>query len=155
MGCDQSRAKTSGIRAGRGGDMTARLTLVRVEQCLQQGKAAAQRLGVQAAIVVVDAAGHLLGALRFEEALWVTPEIAQAKANTAVAFRASTAELEERWQARPLFATSVVNLGPGRFVVGKGAVPIVIDGEVVGAVGVSGGIPADLDHAIAEAAVRP
>jgi uncharacterized protein GlcG (DUF336 family) len=71
-----------------------------------------------------------------------------------VAFRASTAELEERWRERPLFATSVVNLGPGQFVIGKGAVPIVIDGTVVGAVGVSGGIPADLDQAIAEAAVR-
>jgi len=69
--------------------MGARLTLERVEQCLQQGKMAAQRLGVQAAIVV-----------------------------------------------------------------GKGAVPIVMDGTVVGAVGVSGGIPADLDHAIAEAAIR-
>jgi hypothetical protein len=31
---------------------------------------------------------------------------------------------------------------------------IVIDGTVVGAGGVSGGIPADLDHAMAEAAVR-
>jgi hypothetical protein len=67
--------------------MTARLTLARVEQCLQQGKAEAQRLGVQAAIVVVDAAGHLVGALRFEDALWVTPEIARAKANAACAFR--------------------------------------------------------------------
>jgi glc operon protein GlcG len=134
--------------------MAAGLTLERVERCLQQGKAEAQRLEVQAAIVVVDAAGHLMGALRFADALWVTPEIAQAKANTAVAFRASTAELEERWQARPMFANSVVNLGPGKFVVGKGAVPIVVDGSVVGAVGVSGGMPADLDHAIAEAAVR-
>ena len=71
--------------------MEPRLTLTRVEQCLQQGKAEAVRLGVQAAIVVVDAAGHLMGALRFEDALWVTPEIARAKANTAVAFRASTA----------------------------------------------------------------
>jgi len=134
--------------------MEPRLTLARVEQCLQQGKAEAVRLDVQAAIVVVDAAGHLMGALRFEDALWVTPEIARAKANTAVAFRASTAELEERWRERPQFALSVVNLGPGQFVVGKGAVPIVINGTVVGAVGVSGGIPADLDHAIAEAAVR-
>jgi uncharacterized protein GlcG (DUF336 family) len=140
--------------AEKGLHMGARLTLVRVEQCLQQGKAEAERLGVQAAIVVVDAAGHLMGALRFEEALWVTPEIARAKANTAVAFRTSTAELEERWRERPLFATSVVNLGPGQFVIGKGAVLIVIDGTVVGAVGVSGGIPADLDHTIAEAAVR-
>jgi glc operon protein GlcG len=130
------------------------LTLERVEQCLQQGKAEAQRLGVQAAIVVVDAAGHLMGALRFADALWVTPQIAQAKATTAVAFRASTAELEARWQERPMFANSVVNLSPGKFVVGKGAIPLVLDGAVVGAVGVSGGIPADLDHAIAEAAAR-
>jgi len=130
------------------------LTLERVEQCLQQGKAEAQRLGVQAAIVVVDAAGHLMGALRFADALWVTPQIAQAKATTAAAFRASTAELEARWQERPMFANSVVNLSPGTFVVGKGAIPLVLDGVVVGAVGVSGGIPADLDQAIAEAAVR-
>jgi uncharacterized protein GlcG (DUF336 family) len=130
------------------------LTLERVEQCLQQGKAEAQRLGVQAAIVVVDAAGHLMGALRFADALWITPQIAQAKATTAVAFRASTAELEARWQERPMFANSVVNLSPGTFVVGKGAIPLVLDGTVVGAVGVSGGIPADLDHAIAEAAAR-
>jgi uncharacterized protein GlcG (DUF336 family) len=135
--------------------MAPTLTLERVEQCLQQGKAEALRLGVEAAIVVVDAAGHVLGALRFPDALWVTPQIAQAKANTAVAFRASTAELEERWQERPLFANSVLHLSPGKFVVGKGAVPILIDDTVVGAVGVSGGIPADLDHAIAEAAVKP
>jgi len=33
-------------------------------------------------------------------------------------------------------------------------VPIVIDGTVVGAGGESGGIPADLDCAIADAAIR-
>lgn len=134
--------------------MSGELTLERVERCLQQGKAKAKELGVNAAIVVVDAAGHLAGALRMDNALWVTPEIAQAKAVTAAAFRATTAELEERWKARPLFATSVVGLGPGRFLVGKGAVPIIEDGQVIGAVGVSGGIPADLDHQIAEAAVQ-
>jgi uncharacterized protein GlcG (DUF336 family) len=134
--------------------MAGELTLERVERCLQQGKAKARELGVEAAIVVVDSAGHLVGALRMDNALWVTPEIAQAKAVTAAAFRATTAELEERWKARPLFATSIVGLGPGRFLVGKGAVPIVEDGQVIGAVGVSGGIPADLDHQIAEAAVQ-
>jgi uncharacterized protein GlcG (DUF336 family) len=134
--------------------MAGELTLERVERCLQQGKAKAKELGVEAAIVVVDSAGHLAGALRMDHALWVTPEIAQAKAVTATAFRATTAELEERWKARPLFAQSVIGLSPGRFVVGKGAVPIVEDGQVIGAVGVSGGIPADLDHQIAQAAVE-
>jgi uncharacterized protein GlcG (DUF336 family) len=129
------------------------LSLQRIERCLQQGKAKAMELGVEAAIVVVDGAGRLAGALRMDNALWVTPEIAQAKAVTASAFRTSTAELEERWKGRPLFANSIVALGPGRFLVGKGAAPIVEDGRVIGAVGVSGGIPADLDHQIAEAAV--
>ena len=133
--------------------MAVVLTLNRREQCLQQGKAKALELGVEAAIVVVDEAGHLSGALRMDNALWVTPEIAQAKAVTASAFRATTAELEERWKGRPLFASSIIGLGPGRFLIGKGAVPIVVNSRVIGAVGVSGGIPADLDHQIAEAAV--
>lgn len=130
------------------------LTLERIERCLRQGKLKAQELGVEAAIVVVDESGNLAGALRMDNALWVTPEIAQAKAATSSAFRASTAELEERWKARPLFAASIVGLGPGRFLVGKGAIPIILDNKVIGAVGVSGGIPADLDHQIAEAAVK-
>jgi glc operon protein GlcG len=133
--------------------MSSELTLERIEQCLQQGKSKAMDLGVEAAIVVVDSAGHLAGALRMDNALWITPEIAQAKAVTATAFRASTSELEERWQSRPLFATSIIGLGPGRFLVGKGAVPIIKDGKVIGAAGASGGIPADLDHQIALAAV--
>lgn len=134
--------------------MSTELTLERIEQCLQKGKAMAIELGVEAAIVVVDGAGHLAGALRMDNALWITPEIAQSKAVTATAFRAATAELEERWKTRPLFATSIVGLGPGRFLVGKGAVPIIKDGKVIGAVGVSGGIPADLDHKIALAAAE-
>ncbi len=133
--------------------MAGALKLERVEQCLQQGKAKALELGVEAAIVIVDEAGHLAGALKMDNALWITPEIAQAKAVTASAFRASTAELEERWKARALFANSIIGLGSGRFLVGKGAVPIIEDDKVIGAVGVSGGIPADLDNQIAEAAV--
>jgi uncharacterized protein GlcG (DUF336 family) len=134
--------------------MSVELTLEQIEKCLQQGKAKALELGVEAAIVVVDDAGHLAGALRMDNALWVTPEIAQAKAATASAFRVSTAQLEERWAVRPLFANSIIGLGPGRFLVGKGSMTIVKEGRVIGAVGVSGGIPADLDQQIAEAAVK-
>lgn len=58
--------------------MAAASTLKRVEQDLQPGQAEAQRLGSQAAMVVVDAAGRLMGALRFAHALWATPQIPQA-----------------------------------------------------------------------------
>jgi uncharacterized protein GlcG (DUF336 family) len=86
----------------------------------------------------------------------VTPEIARAKANAAAAFHATTLDLEERFTRRQLFADNVAMLGDYRFVFGKGAVPLVEDGRIVGAVGVSGAVPADHDHTIAdEAAGHP
>jgi glc operon protein GlcG len=101
----------------------------------------------------VDEAGHLVACDRMDAALWITPEIARAKANAAAAFRASTLELEERFnKGRLLFASNVATLGDVRLVFGKGGVPIVEDGRIVGAVGVSGAVPADNDHLIADAA---
>jgi uncharacterized protein GlcG (DUF336 family) len=83
----------------------------------------------------------------------VTPEIARAKANAAAACRASTQDLEARFgSARQLFASNVAGLDAYQFVFGRGAVPLVEDGRFAGAVGVSGAVPADNDHLIADAA---
>ena len=49
-------------------------------------------------------------------ALWVTPEIARAKANAAAGFRATTLDLEERFTRRLLFADNVATLGQYDFV---------------------------------------
>ena len=43
-------------------------------------------------------------------------------------------------------------LGGYELVFGKGGVPVMDGGRVVGAVGVSGAVPADNDHAITDAA---
>ena len=67
------------------------VTLARAKECLARGQAKAQELGFQVAIAVVDEAGHLVACERMDGALWVTPEIARAKANAAAAFRAATA----------------------------------------------------------------
>jgi uncharacterized protein GlcG (DUF336 family) len=105
----------------------------------------------------VDEAGHLVACHRMDGALWVTPEIARAKANAAAAFHATTLDLEERFAPnRSLFASNVATLGDYQFVFGKGAVPLIERGSVVGAVGVSGAVPAENDHLIAdEAAGHP
>lgn len=128
------------------------VTLARARECLARGQAKAHELGFQVAIAVVDEAGHVVACERMDGALWVTPEIARAKANAAAAFRASTHDLEDRFTKRMLFADNVASLGDYRFVFGKGGVPLVEDGRVVGAVGVSGAVPADNDHTIADAA---
>jgi uncharacterized protein GlcG (DUF336 family) len=128
------------------------LSLEHARDCIGRGIARARELGFLVAIAVVDEAGHLIACDRMDGALWVTPEIARAKANAAAGFRASTLDLEERFTKRMLFADNVATLGDYAFVFGRGGVPVVEDGRVVGAVGVSGAVPADNDHAIADAA---
>ena len=128
------------------------LTLTHARACVERGITKAHALGFDVAIAVVDESGHLVICERMDGALWVTPEIARAKANAAAGFRATTLDLEERFSKRLLFADNVATLGDYRFVFGKGGVPIVESGHVVGAVGVSGAVPAENDHAIADAA---
>lgn len=128
------------------------LTLAKARECIEQGFKKASELGYKVAIAVVDDAGHLVTCDRMDGALWVTPEIARAKANAAVAFHATTLDLEERFTKRALFAGGVTSLGDYQFIFGKGGVPIVDAERVVGAVGVSGAVPADNDHTIADAA---
>jgi uncharacterized protein GlcG (DUF336 family) len=128
------------------------LTLTKAVECIEKGTAKARKLGFNVTIAVVDEGGHLVASHRMDGAYWVTPEIARAKANAAAAFRATTLDLEERFVKRPLFAGNVAGLGDYQFVFGKGAVPIVEDGKIIGAVGVSGAVPAEHDHTIADVA---
>ena len=128
------------------------LSLEQARVCIGRGVAKARELGFLVAIAVVDEAGHLVACDRMDGALWVTPEIARGKANAAAGFRASTLDLEDRFTKRMLFADNVATLGDYAFVFGRGGVPLVEGGRVVGAVGVSGAVPADNDHTIADAA---
>ena len=129
------------------------LSLEQALACIQRGVAKAKELGFLVAVAVVDEGGHLVACHRMDGALWVTPEIARAKANAAAGFRASTHDLEARFGgARQLFAANVAGLESYQFVFGRGAVPVVEAGQVVGAVGVSGAVPPDNDHLIADAA---
>jgi glc operon protein GlcG len=129
------------------------LTLDHAIECIDRGIAKARELGFLVAVAVVDEAGHLVACHRMDGALWVTPEIARAKANAAAAFRASTQDLETRFSgARELFAGNVAALDNHQFVFGRGAVPLAHEGHIIGAVGVSGAVPAENDHLIADTA---
>jgi glc operon protein GlcG len=132
------------------------LALRQAVECIERGVARAQQLGFRVAVAVVDEGGHLVACHRMDGALWVTPEIARAKANAAAGFQTSTLDLEERFnKGRQLFAGSVASLPEYAFVFGRGAVPIAVNGQPAGAVGVSGAVPADNDHTIAEASAGP
>jgi uncharacterized protein GlcG (DUF336 family) len=130
------------------------VTLRQAVACIERGIAEARARGFAVAVAVVDEAGHLVACHRMDGALWITPAIARAKAAAAAAFRTSTRDMEQRFAGGPraLFATNVAQMSGYELNFGQGAVPVQDAGRVLGAVGVSGAVPADNDHAIAEAA---
>lgn len=95
-------------------------------------RAAAADNGWAVAIAVVDDAGCLLRLERIDGAGPSTAEVATLKARSAALSRMPTLRLEEVAKARP------GTLGfPGRLAV-QGGLPIMVAGECVGAIGVSG-----------------
>ncbi|MGH3643573.1 MAG: GlcG/HbpS family heme-binding protein [Myxococcota bacterium] len=113
--------------------------------------AEALRRSILVSAAVVDSGGHLVAFGRMDGAEIAGPVLAVDKAYTAVANRIATSELAEL--AAPggeLFGLHAN--GGGRFVVFGGGVPIVVDGAIVGGVGVSGASAAD-DEACALAGI--
>ncbi len=106
-------------------------------------------MGVAMNIAVVDEGGNLVAFARMDGAWLGSIEIAQDKAWTARAFDISTKELASMSQPKqPLFG--IAETHRGRVIIFAGGIPFKVDGQVVGAVGVSGGTP-DQDHKVAEA----
>ena len=98
-------------------------------------------------IAVVDESGHLLNFVRMDGALVGSIDVSIGKARTAALYRRSTKIFEELAKTRP----AIVTLPNG--VLLQGGVPIVVNGQTVGAVGVSG-VTSQQDEQIAEAGVR-
>ena len=110
-------------------------------------KVEAQKNNWNVTIAVVDDGGFLLHLERLDGAPVQSATIATAKAWTAAATRMPTKALEDMVKERPAVATF-----PGRVPV-QGGLPIIYQGECVGAVGVSG-VKSPEDEQIAKAGLQ-
>ena len=113
------------------------------------GTAEARRNGWNMAIAIVDPGGHLVYFEKMQDTQTGSVDLAIEKAGTAALFRRPTKLFEEAVAAggeglRVLRLTGVIPI--------EGGVPIVVDGKVVGAIGISGGT-AQQDGQVARIAV--
>ncbi len=109
------------------------LSLSAARKLLAKGLDLAAGRDLKLAVSVVDRSGDLLAFARMDGAAIVTVEVAIGKARTAAFLKAPSKLFEDMINAgRPSMATT-----PGLLPL-RGGVPVVFDGEVVGAVGVSG-----------------
>ena len=123
------------------------LTLDDCRKISAAAEAEAKKNNWNVCIAILDDGGHLLHAIRMDGATPANARIAVEKARTAAETRRSSAMWEERVKAGRL---SMLRM-PGVLPV-QGGLPIVIDGECIGAVGVSG-VQSHEDEQIAKAGI--
>ncbi len=125
----------------------AKLTYEGARMALDAAIAAANAMGVPQDIAVVDASGHLLAFARMDGARTLSIKTSQAKAVTAANFGAPTGNLPAHREMKLAMATdgALTNL--------EGGLPIILNGECVGAIGVGSGSP-EQDVEVARAGLR-
>jgi len=105
----------------------------------------ADEMGVPVSVAVVGPEGNLIALERMDEAGFVTPELAWAKAYTAAAFRSMSPRFQDglliqQWcrERNPQLLTNLSVMTNGRVAVSGGCAPVFKVNEMVGAYGVSG-----------------
>jgi uncharacterized protein GlcG (DUF336 family) len=125
------------------------VTLDAALHVIESARRSAEAIGVAMNIAVVDDGNNLVAFQRMDGAWLGSVDIAQGKAYTARAFNMSTRDLAPLCQPdKPLFGIHASN--EGRLIIFAGGIPLERDGEVVGAIGVSGGA-VEQDHVVATA----
>ncbi|CAD2247533.1 heme-binding protein [Xanthomonas arboricola] len=109
------------------------IALAAARSIVAAANAEAGRNGWAISVAVVDIAGELVAFEKSDAAIGISPAVAIGKARTAALLQAPSKQFEDFINAgRPSFLST-----PGVTAL-EGGVPIVVEGRVVGAVGVSG-----------------
>lgn len=110
------------------------ITLEAAKKIVDAAEVEARKNNWGMVICVVDTGGHLVYLRRLDSTQTASVRIAEGKAATAVAFRRPTKALEDGLQQSPRIL-AVEHAMPL-----EGGVPIIVDGKIIGGVGVSGAL---------------
>ena len=120
------------------------------QKMADRAMAKARELGVSENVAILDDGGNLKAFSRMDGAPIPTIEIAQNKAYTAL-FGVSTQDFFNFIQGDPSLLTGIPTLA--RVAAWGGGFPIKVNGEVIGAIGVSGAPAVQIDVDCASAAL--
>jgi uncharacterized protein GlcG (DUF336 family) len=128
------------------------LTLADARRVIAAAEKKATEIGQPMNIAVVDAGGNLVSHVRMDGAWLGSIDISINKAFTSRAFDIATKDLAKLSQPGQDFFGIHVSNG-GRIMIFAGGIPLKRDGQVTGAIGVSGG-SGKQDHDVAEAGAK-
>ncbi len=127
---------------------TQSVSLAQAQAMARACEAKAKEIGVPMIIAIVDAGGNLVLHERMEDALLVSVDVSLKKAYSAVALKMPTDKLATiTGPGKELYG---IQHSDQKLITFGGGFPIVVNGKIVGGIGVSGGSVAD-DMAVAKA----
>ena len=112
------------------------LTLGAAKKIVAAAEAEALKRGATVVIAVVDDGGHLLLLERLDDTQVASVEVGIGKARTAAIFRRPSKVFEDQIKNGRVAALALPGATPL-----QGGVPIIVNGKVIGAIGVSGNTP--------------
>lgn len=132
-----------------------KLELAEAKVMIEAAKRAAEQVGALETICVVDDGGYVIAMERMDGARITGPDIAMAKAFTASGHKRSTHLFNREGGPATVGgeAFGIHVMIPGKFAIFVGGFPVVVNGEVIGGVGVSGG-NGEQDTVVGVAALR-
>ena len=122
------------------------LTLDGAKKAAEAAAAYAKANGASPSIAVVDESGYLLYFVRPESSFAAGAKVSIGKAHTAAVFKKATKDFEEIINKGRFTMTALPDFTPL-----QGGEPIVHEGQIVGAIGVSGAKSAQQDEEVAKA----
>lgn len=129
-----------------------KLTLEIVKALMNEAERVSKGMGIAEDIAIVDDGGNLIAFHRMDGARIAGISIAVDKAWTAIGLKMPTSALAQN--ASPGGAQYGINTtNQGRIVILGGGIPLVRDGNYIGAIGVSGSTSAN-DEVVAQAVVN-
>ena len=123
------------------------LTSADLQKAMAACRAEAERNKWNVSIAIVDDGGYLLSVDRMDGAAAITADDSIGKAHTSALTKRPSKFFEDRVKERPAF----VSFPAGILI--QGAVPIMVRGDCVGAIGVSG-VASHEDEQVAQAGVK-
>src|ERR1700720_712160 len=113
------------------------LTLEEANRILRGTLAKAQELNIKISAAICDPGGRPIALQRMDNTMWASAYAAQGKAVVSAAFGRPSGEMAERADMPALRGLAAAE--GGHMIMAQGAVPIIRNGVVEGACGVSGG----------------
>jgi glc operon protein GlcG len=102
------------------------------------------------AVAVLDDGGYIVSVDRMDGTSFNSVNQAIGKAFTSVLYRRPSAEMAELVKTAPDRFYGIMNMWPGKVYIVSGGLPLVVDGKLVGAVGISG-LPPGVDEKASKA----